>query len=588
MHYPYASLGHAIRVTAEKFPKRHAFLYRPNPRARHEPILWIEFLMKILQAAASLRASNFKKGETISLLSENRWEWAVADLGAMYLGAVSAPLFAGENPTDIAYKLNDCKARFLFVSNQTQLEKIKPIQRDLKYLQRIIAFDPVKNSTMFEVIPLETFLSFGYEVDESEVEHWGKKVQPDDLAMIIYTSGSTGIPKGVMLSHGNILADQAGVKTIFSMVNEQDIFLNYLPWHHSYGGQYERFLALLSGACIGLADGTDADSLIRNFGDIRPTIFFSVPLNLERIKAKTEGDTPEARQASAAVFHNHIKLFNTGGVSLDKEIIEYYQRHGVKVAETYGLTETGPVLTINLGGPVGSVGTPIPGVILKIVDSETNEVKPLRESGEVIVRGPNIMKGYFEKPDLTKEILKKDWFYTGDRGWLDETGNLTIDGRYKNLIIPKTGENISPEKIENILKGRSPFIGQAVAIGDNQKYIAALIQPNFDLLSSWARRAGVTWSTQEELVGHEQTRTMYQQIIQEINADPNLLRKFEKIRRIVLLPAVFSQENGELTSSLKVKRHAVLERYDEIIKQLFIDPPVSQVIAIGQTQPATK
>ncbi len=578
----YSSLGEGVRLTAEKFPKRPAFIYRPAPGARHQPILWIEFLNHIKQTAAALRASNFKKGDMISLLSENRWEWAVADLAALYLGVVTAPLFVGENPIDVAYKLNDCKARLLFVSNQTQLDKIKPIQRDLKHLQRIIAFEPVRNSTMFEVVPFETFESLGYEVDDSEVSGLAKKVQPDDLAMIIYTSGSTGVPKGVMLSHGNILSDQAGLKAIFTQINEQDLFLNYLPWHHSYGGQYERFLALLSGAAIGIADGTDVDSLIKNFRELRPTILFSVPLNLERIKAKTEGDTAEAHEAAFTIFHSHLKLINTGGVSLDKEIIEYYRRKGVTISETYGLTETGPALTVNMGGPVGSAGLPIPGVVLRVVDPETGEEKPLRESGEVIVRGSNVMKGYHNQPNLTKEVLRKGWFYTGDRGWVDEQGYLTIDGRYKNLIIPKTGENISPEKIENVLKGSSPFIAQAVAVGDNQKYIAALIQPNFELLGGWAKRAGLTFTTEEDLVTHEQTRTMYQQIIEHINADPNLLRKYEKVRRISLISRVFSQEQGELTSSLKVKRHAVLERYKDAIKRIYQNETDPLVIMVGQ------
>lgn len=588
MGLKYPIIGEGIRQTAQKFPKRPAMIYRPQPSAPHQTMDWQVLFYHITQITRAFLAANFKKGDTISILSENRWEWAATDLGALYIGMVNAPLFAGENSVDIAFKLNDSKAKLLFVSNQTQLNKIKPIQRELKHLERIIAFEPVRNPTTFEVIPFETYTSLGYQIDDEELGQAVKKVQTDDLAMIIYTSGSTGVPKGVMLSHGNILHDQEGVRAIFSTINEQDIFLNYLPWHHSYGGQYERFLAMLTGAAIAFADGTDVDSLIKNFGEVKPTVFFSVPINMERLKAKTEGDSPEAKAAAAAVFHPRVKLFNTGGVSLDKEIIEYYQARNITVSETYGLTETGPVLTINMGGPAGTVGTPIPGVVVQIVDPETGKPRPLGDSGEVIVRGPNIMKGYLGQPDLTKEVLKKGWFYTGDRGWLDELGNLTIDGRYKNLLIPKTGENVSPEKIENVLKGRSPFIGQAVAVGDGQKFISALIQPNFEMLTGWAKRAGLTWSTPEELVRLEQTKNMYQQTVEEINADPNLLRKYEKVRRIALLATPFTQEQGELTSSLKVKRHAVLERYKDLIKQLYKDEPHPLIAIVGQAHATTK
>jgi len=572
----FSTLGAGLKSVQEQFPNRAIIHFKRGKKFESET--YSDFYRETKRWAKALIARGYEHQSRIGILSENRKEWLLADSAILSIGSVSTPIFFGENPQDLEYKLNDTRCGLLFVSNQKQADKLISIENRLHYLKEVVHFDPLQIALDLRVTPLQGFLNEGAEVGEVKLVSRGEAVSTDDLAMFIYTSGSTGDPRGAMLTHGNILHNQEGVRKMIA-VDEEDVFLSFLPWHHSFGGQYERFLALLNGASLAIAESLDIEKIIGNFGEISPSIFFSVPLNFERIKARTEGEDAESQSARKKVFHTGAKLFMTGGVSLDGEIIKYFKNQNVKVGETYGLTEVGPVLTINLGGPVGSVGRPIPGVEMRIVDPETREPVPRGKVGEVAVKGKNIMKGYLNRPEATKAAIVNEWFFTGDRGEQDEAGNLTIRGRYKNLIIPITGENISPEKIENALKGIDALIAQAVAVGDGQKYIGALIQPNFPLLKKLAESKNINEPSGEALTKHPEIKKHFGKIVEGLNGGKTL-RKMEKIGRIVLISKPFSQASGELTSSLKVKRHVVIDRWANIIHQMYLETPGEHVIIV--------
>jgi len=422
-----------------------------------------------------------------------------------------------------------------------------------------------------------------------------RAVRPDDLATIIYTSGTTGEPKGVMLTHGNLVANIRGAAPSLDL-SQEDVALSFLPLSHAF----ERMVAyiyLFSGVTIVFAESFD--TVARDLVRVRPTILSGVPRVFEKLNARIvdagqsmpgvrgkifqwavkagmaragallRGRTPgplttlKASIADRLVFATireklggRLRFTASGSAPLAGNILEFFYAIGVPVIEGYGLTETAPILTFNpQNAPrVGTVGKMIAGVELRIAPD-----------GEILARGPNIMRGYFNKPEATADALKDGWFYTGDIGQIDADGYLTITDRKKDLLVTSGGKKIAPQPIEGVLK-RSPLVSEAVILGDRRKYAAALIVPDFSALERRLKGLGRPPAPREELVGRPDVIALYQEIVDGLNRE---LSQFERIKRIALLPSEFSVESGELTPTLKVKRKVVEQKWQDKIEQLY-------------------
>ena len=423
------------------------------------------------------------------------------------------------------------------------------------------------------------------------------QVRPDDLATIIYTSGTTGDPKGVMLTHSNIVFDVKASTAAFAGLDHHDVALSFLPLCHIFERMAE-YLMLHHGVTIAYAEGVE--QVVANLAEVRPTLMCSVPRFYEkvhvRVREKVAKDPPyrqrlfawalrvggEAFQhrvnrtspgpalrlkhalADRLVFQKirarvggRIRIFISGGAPLAKEVAEFFGAAGLLILEGYGLSETSPVIAVNTPDAIrpGTVGRPIPGVEVKIAPD-----------GEILTRGPHVMKGYFRKPEATAAAIDDEgWFHTGDIGHLDADGFLVITDRKKDLIVTSGGKKVAPQPIENRLK-TNPFIAEVVIVGNRRNFPAALVVPNFEALEGWARQHGVAFADREDLIRRPEVVALYERLVQEMTPD---LAQFEKIKKIALLPREFSLEAGELTPTLKVRRSVVEEKYKDVIDRLY-------------------
>jgi long-chain acyl-CoA synthetase len=424
------------------------------------------------------------------------------------------------------------------------------------------------------------------------------EVQPADLATLIYTSGTTGDPKGVMLLHSNITSNVAAVRQVFHVFAQDDVALSFLPLCHIFERMAGYYMMLDVGATIAYAESVEA--VPANMAEVRPTLMCSVPRLYEKIYARVQekvaGDPP-ARQkifrwavgvgrrlfrhrwertspglldrlqgalADKLVFGKirertggRLKLFVSGGAPLSREINEFFGAVGLQIVEGYGLTETSPVITCNRPDRFkpGTVGLPLPGLEVKIA-----------EDGEILTRGPHVMKGYYNKPEATAEAIGGEgWFHTGDVGVIDADGFLTITDRKKDLIVTSGGKNIAPQPIENVIKN-SPLVGEVVMIGDRRNFPSALLVPNFEVLERWAREKGLSYSSREELVQRPEVVALYEQTVKELTPH---LAGFERIKKLALLAREFTLESGELTPTLKVKRRVIEKKYKDVIDNIY-------------------
>ncbi len=423
-----------------------------------------------------------------------------------------------------------------------------------------------------------------------------KKVKPDDLCGIIYTSGTTGAPKGVMLTHDNLLSNVKAARQIIR-VDETDSLLSFLPLCHSFERMAGHFLAISAGATIAYAESVE--TVAENLGEVKPTLMTSVPRLFEKIYARVienaEAGSPLKRKifwwaintgekyvdakfkgkipgflnfkynlATKLVFSKlhhrvggNLRFFVSGGAPLPQEIAEFFYKAGILILEGYGLTETSPVIAVNREEKFkfGSVGPAVPGVEVKIA-----------EDGEALTRGPHVMKGYYKNPEATTETIDKDgWLHTGDIGLLDEEGFLYITDRKKNIIVTSGGKNVTPATIENLLV-TSPYIEQVMVVGDKRNYLTALIVPNFDALKKYADENGIRYSDIKELLINEK---IYEDVDAEIQNLTKDLARFEQIKQFTLMSKEFTIEDGELTPTLKIKRKVVSEKYADIIDKMY-------------------
>jgi long-chain acyl-CoA synthetase len=557
-----------------------------------------ELERSVEEISMGLRALGVEKGERVAILSENRPEWAFADLATLCAGAVDAPVYSTLTPPQVQYILHDSEAKVAFVSTSAQAAKVAEVRAALPCLRHVVSFDaPAPAGTM----PLEELRAMGREALAKEpdaVRRRAAEVTKDDLATLIYTSGTTGDPKGVMLTHGNLVHNIVAAAKVFPAVNHEWTCLSFLPLCHSFERTAGHNFMLYKGVTIAYAESVE--KVPENMADVRPHIMCSVPRLYEKMYARVNekvASDPKARQkifrwaigvgrrafahtvantkpgpllrmqlalADKLVFSKikartggRLQLFISGGAPLAREIAEFFGAAGMLVCEGYGLSETSPVITCNRPGAVrpGTVGLPLEHVEVKIA-----------EDGEILTRGPHVMKGYFGKPEATAEAIEKDgWFHTGDIGFVDKDGFLVITDRKKDIIVTSGGKNIAPQPIENRLK-TNKFFTEVVVIGNKRNFAAALVVPNFEALEAWARGKGLASLAREELVRRPEVVAYYQALVNEMTPD---LAQFEKIKKVALLAREFSQDAGEMTPTLKVKRRVVEERYKPTIDAMY-------------------
>lgn len=553
--------------------------------------------VRVRHSAMGLEALGIARGCRIGILSENRPEWAIADYACLTGGFIDVPLYPTLPPTRMEYILRDSGAVAIFVSDETQAGKIASVRANLRELKWIIAFDDALTAGVD--LTLAALEAKGAAVENpdgvAQYRAAALRTMPDDLATIIYTSGTTGDPKGVMLSHGNIASNVAAVMSIIPF-HPGDVSLSFLPLSHILERMFD-FLMFCTGVSIAYVESMD--TIVENIGEVRPTFVVSVPRIYEKIHAavlekamsggavtrgifrwarragerwadvRLGGGTPGALLAAQyalaqrlvfsklkARVGGRIRYFVSGGAPLALEINKFFYAAGLQILEGYGLTESSPVIAVNSPEHfrLGTVGRPIGGVEVKIAPD-----------GEILARGPNIMKGYFNRPDDTHAAIDPDgWLRTGDIGTLQD-GFLSITDRKKDLLITAGGKNIAPQPIENQIK-QSKFVAEAVLIGDRRRYPVVLVVPDFQQLEAWAAAEHIVYSTRHELLEQPAVRTRMEK---EVLAGLSGLAKYETPQKVGLLDRPFSIDSGELTPTLKVRRQVINSRYESLIASLY-------------------
>ena len=563
----------------------------------YKPISHREVAERVRHAARGLSSLEVRRGDRVAILSENRPEWAIADFACLTAGMTDVPIYPTLPPDQIAYILRDSGAVAIFVSTRGQAEKIREVRSQLPNLKAIIGFDDIPGLTNMSIAELEKRGAQGETKQSIDLyREDALLVKPDDLATIIYTSGTTGEPKGVMLTHDNIFSNVAVSRTKVPFEGE-DTALSFLPLSHIFERMAGHYLMFATGTSIAYAESIDTVPV--NLQEVKPTLVLSVPRLYEKMYArvleaaltggflkkkiffwargvaerwaneKLAGREPGfllAKQYSVAqklVFSKlkartggHLRYFVSGGAPLAPEINKFFYAAGLVILEGYGLTETSPVIAVNTPEDfrIGTVGKPVDGVEVKIAPD-----------GEILTRGPNVMKGYYNKPDATREALEPDgWFHTGDIGELRD-GFLAITDRKKDIIVTAGGKKVAPQPLENKVK-TNKYVAQAVMIGDKRKFPSMLIVPNFDQLEKWAMKRNIIWTDRAQLL---RMPTIQAKMEKEVNKELEGVAHFELPKRIGLLENDFSIDSGELTPTQKVKRRAIDKHYKALIDSLY-------------------
>ena len=555
---------------------------------------------RVRNVALGLHNAGIRKGDHVAILAESGPLWSISDYAILSNGAINVPLYPTQAVNQVEYILRESEPKLLFISTARQLKRIGPALKKFPEL-RIAPFQPIPD--------LENGLPF------SELEEQGSKLANDrpelyelisagvaarDLASIIYTSGTTGEPKGVMLTHGNIVFN-ALASGEYLGIEPDNIMLSFLPLSHIFE-RMVLYLCLHFGVQVCYAGGIE--TVASDLAWIRPSLMSTVPRMLEKIYARIQkkarsGPRPRqrtfewalgvARRAAPLVttgkklplwlgmqhkiadqlvfvklreaIGGRMRRLVSGGAALPAEIALVFNGAGIPVLQGYGLTETSPVIAVNTleHHRIGAVGRPLPGLEVKIA-----------EDGEILTRGPHVFSGYFKKPEETREAFTDDgsggpWFKTGDIGRFDEDGFLIITDRKKDLIKTSSGKYVAPQLIEGLLS-QSEFIEQAVVIGNDRKYVSALIAPDFERLTSWAAETGIEFKTKEELIAD--TRVV-ERVRSEVTRLTSGLADYEKVKRIALVPHEFTIDGGELTPTLKTRRGVIEQKYRELIESLY-------------------
>jgi long-chain acyl-CoA synthetase len=564
-----------------------------------QPISSDQIYQRVRALAQAFLGWGAQKGDRIALIAENRWEWAVADFAALAIGAVDVPIYPTLTGEQVAVLVADAGCRIAVVSTRQQFDKLNAV-RGKTSLERILLMDSAvtpEGAVAFSEVMVGA--------DERGAERdpvfdaLVRSVEPKDLATLIYTSGTTGEPKGVVLTHGNFAANQNIAPLDFNFT-PADALISFLPLSHVTARALDYIMYLYG---VQVAYCSKFDKLPEAMRQIRPTVFVGVPRVFEKIRQEVErraGLSPikkrllawaigvgaghmdtvyDGRRPSSPLwkladklayskvreaFGGRVRIFVPGGAPLGIDTAKWFASVGIALWEGYGLTETSPVIALNtpIIHRMGSVGRPLPNLEIK-----------LGTDGELLVRGPSVFAGYWQKPEQTADCFDpKGWFRTGDIAHIDTDGFLYITDRKKELLKTSGGKMVAPQPIENKLKN-SILVAQAALVGDRHKFISVLISPNFLALEDWARHHSIETKDRAELVADSRVIALYAEIVREVNGS---LANFESLKRFYVVPHEWSQESGELTPSMKLKRRVITEKYAALIDALYADEATSR------------
>ncbi|MCX7678411.1 MAG: long-chain fatty acid--CoA ligase [Spirochaetes bacterium] len=602
MEKEYNSIGEMFQDQVKKLQDKACVAAKMG--GKYVDISWKEMDALIRKLAGYLMAEGIKKGDRVALFSPNRYEWWVADQAILSIGAVNVPIYATNSAEEARYVIDHSGSKICIVATEDHLSWVLAVKKKLKALKRILIFDDISKKPA-GVITLKEAYKKGEAYNakhKGEFERRLKAVKLKDMATIIYTSGTTGNPKGVMLSHDNFLSNLYQIKADFGNMFEDDFtFLSFLPLSHSLERTAGYYMPVAAGLKVAFAE--DFSTIQQNLQEIRPHVLISVPRLYEKIHAgilsrvadikgikklifkwgmsvarrnlpyvcqnkKPRGilaleykiiDKLFYSKLKAALGLDRLRFAVSGGGPLSVSDAEFFLGMGIVVLEGFGLTETTPVTNVNRPGEIkpGSVGRPLVETDIKISDE-----------GEILIKGPQVMMGYYKNRKATREAFTKDgYFRTGDIGTIDEQGRLYITGRIKDIIVTAGGKNISPQNIENSVKA-SKYIEQIAVIGDRRKYLSALVIPNFAEVEKWAKKQGIQFSSRQELINDSRVNDL---IAKEIEKYTKNFARVEQIRKFKLLDAEWTQATGELTPTLKVKRRVIEQKYAAEIESMY--PP---------------
>ncbi len=522
-------------------------VYQEVKNETYRPLSWEKLYQHILSIQDWLQSNGFKMGDRMAILSRNCQEMLELELAVMSMGAVSVPIFPGYPESQAKHLLNFCNPTFAAVDDQEQYAKIK----SQKLLKKIIHFSTIEENDNPNLTSFENLTS----CSPSSTDICGLNISPDTVSLMMYTSGTMGKPKCVQLTHKNILSQQASMKVLWDL-NQRDRFLSFLPWHHSFGGIFEKFAAIVNGATLSLEHsyGKDINTLLHNWEQIQPTVFFSVPLIYQEIATKVMQDS----KIEQMIFHNELRFIFTAAAPLPRTITDLFDDHGIPIVEGWGLTETSPCCTVtdpNIPREPGIVGKPIPGVSVKI-----------DEDGEILVKGPNVMTGYYNNPNATTEVMEENgWFRTGDVGEYTESG-LKLIARKDRIFKLSNAEKVIPTEIENLIAKDCAYLAHAYMVGNGRDHPIILLFPNKSLFSQKPDES-LLMKKCDCPTGMNDYAKCLQECLQRWNH--SILPKYSRYKKAILIDYELSIENEELTPSMKLAPNIVGKVFKAEIDSLY-------------------
>ncbi len=595
------TLPSVFQARVKKYGDRDCVRYRKD--GEYVPWSWNDMDRMVRRTGYFLMGRGIGKKDHVAIFSANRYEWWVSDMGALSAGAATVPVYATDSPEEAQYILKDSGAKICFVSTEDHLNRVLKVKKNLPELKLIVTFDEVKTRKRGVISFREALEEGAACADQEKLDRRIHSIKPKDLATVIYTSGTTGAPKGVMLSHDNFIQDGIlSLERFHPHVTDSDRFFSILPLSHALERNTGYYIPIYVGATVYFCEDV-SKTLMRDLTEVRPTIMVSVPRIFEKIHAAVLSKLSDAPASKKMIFgwamkiakknveytvkrkprkglfakeydladklifsklrkavgFDNINFVVSGGGPLSVSDAEFFMGMGLTFCEGYGMTETSPVTNANKPGFLkpGTVGPALKNTDVKISDE-----------GEILIRGPQVMMGYYKNKKATKEVMTEDGFIrTGDKGMIDEDGNLVITGRIKDIIITSGGKNISPQNIEGKLQ-ESLYIEQSAVIGERRKFLSALVVPEFAELEKWAKKNGIKAGSRAELVKNPQVTALYQKEFDKYMAG---FARVEQIKKFTLLSQGWSQETGELTPSLKIKRHVIDEKFAAEIEAMYKD-----------------
>jgi long-chain acyl-CoA synthetase len=592
----FETLNQLLTKAAETYLKPDAILYKKD--GAWQSLSSMDWLTRSRHLALGLAELGVRRSDRVALLSENRLEWFLCDSAMHILGAVNVPIYSTLPATQIAYIVNDSSSKVVIASNEDQLVKLAEVRGKLPAVEHVVSFEPgdaIESTSLAEV---EKKGASKAKLEPDLAERLAKAVEPSDLASIVYTSGTTGEPKGVMLTHTNLVSNVKATMDVLPMTRE-DVALSALPYCHVFERMVAHYLYPANGVTIAIAESLD--KVVDNLGEIRPTLMTMVPRFYEKIYAKIKASVDEGsptkqkifkwaigiggehgayrlkgeeapfglelkyKLATALVFKKlrqrlggRLRFFVSGAAPLTKEIAQFFWAAGIPIVEGYGLTETSPVICVNRLDRLrfGTVGPPIPGVEVEIA-----------EDGEILTKGENVMKGYYRKEAETQAVIDdRGYFHTGDVGELDSEGLLRITDRKKDIIVTAGGKNIAPQPIEGLLKTNA-YISEIVVVGNKRRFVAALVVPDFEKLTVWCRKRSIPAESPEKIARNPRVVELILEQIESMSGD---FASYERIKKVTILAREFSLEQGEVTPTMKVKRNVINSRYQHLIDEMYL------------------